>query len=192
MAWANMFSGHIKNVEDLKKFFINQRKQLLHEFYLPTVKEFFNLALAIVTDAIGREVTNLEECLELNPKELYQILAKVGIFSHACNYLIEAYYVSGVTLIELANDQPEGFKMETYLKKYKETFEAERKLQRIIKYSESYSVPLSRSSLEYYVHTKILESKNGFFVLNNAEKLNQIVDKMEEDLSSPSMINLLN
>lgn len=192
MALANIFNGHIKNVEDLKKFFIGQRKQLIHEFYLPTVKEFFNRALEIVTDAIGREVSTLEECIELNHKELYQSLAKVGIFSRACNYLVEAYYISGVTLIDLARDYGEGFKMDTFLKRNREMFEKERKLKRIIKYSESYSVPLSKSSLEYYVHTNIVESKNGFYILTDAEKLLPVINKMEEDLSSQLIINLLN
>ena len=77
MGWVNLFSGHISNVDDLKKFFIVQRKQLQHEFYLPTVKEFLNETLAIVSDAVGREVTTLEECMELSHKELYLILAKV-------------------------------------------------------------------------------------------------------------------
>jgi hypothetical protein len=128
----------------------------------------------------------------LTHKELYQILAKVGIFSRACNYLLEAYYICGVTLVDLSRDYGEGFKMDTFLKRYKEMFETERKLKRIIKYSESYSVPLSRSSLEYYIHTKIVESKNGFYILINEEKLWPIINKMEEDLSSQLMLNVLN
>jgi glycerol-3-phosphate O-acyltransferase len=192
MALANIFNGHIKTVDDLKKFFINHRKQLIHEFYLPTVKEFFNRALEIVSDAIEKEIKSLEECIELTHKELYLVLAKVGIFSRACNYLVEAYYISGVTLLDLTREYNEGFKMDTFLKRNKDMFEAERKLKRIIKYSESYSVPLSKSSLEYYVHTKIVESKNGFYLLADSEKLLTMVNKMEKDLSSQLIINLLN
>lgn len=191
MGLSNIFNGHIKTVDDLKKLFISQRKQLLHEFYLPTVKEFFNRALEIVSDAIGREVTTLEECVELSHKELYQVLAKVGIFSRACNYLIEAYYISGVTLLDLARDHSAGFKTDTFLKRNKDMFESERKLKRIIKYSESYSVPLSKSSLEYYVHTKMVDTKNGIYTLVDEEKLLPIINKMEEDLSSQLIVNLL-
>jgi glycerol-3-phosphate O-acyltransferase len=192
MALANIFNGHIKTVDDLKKFFIYQRKQLIHEFYLPTVKEFFNRAIDIVSDAIGREVKSLEECIDLSHKELYQALAKVGIFSRACNYLIEAYYISGVTLLDLTRDYSEGFKMDTFLKRNKEMFEIERKHKRIIKYPESYSVPLSKSSLEYFVYTKIVDSKNGFYILVDSDKLLPMINKMEEDLSSQLIINLLN
>jgi glycerol-3-phosphate O-acyltransferase len=192
MALANIFNGHITTVDDLKKVFINQRKQLQHEFYLPTVKEFFNRALEIVSDAIGRDIKTLEECVVLTHKELYLVLAKVSIFSRACNYLIEAYYICGVTLLDLSRDYGEGFKMDTFLKRNKEMYENERKLKRIIKYFESYSVPLSRSSLEYYIHTKIVDSKSGFYMLASNEKLMPIIKKMEEDLSSQLVINLLN
>ena len=193
MGWVNLFSGHIANVEDLKKFFINQRKQLTHEFYLPTVKEFLTEALDVVSDAIGRPVKTLEECVDLTHKELYLILAKVGLFSRACNYLLEAYYVCGLTLKDLSNnDYKEGFKMETFLKRYKEVFESERKLRRIIKYAESYSIPLSKSSLEYFIHAKIVDSNNGFYAVSDQEKLCDATTKVESDLAGQLSINLLN
>jgi glycerol-3-phosphate O-acyltransferase len=192
MGWVNLFSGHITNVEDLKKFFIVQRKQLIHEFYLPTVKEFLSKTLDIVSDAVGREITTLEECMELTHKELYLILAKVSFFSRACNYLLEAYYICGLTLFALSKDYKEGFKMETYLKRYKETFESERKLRRIIKYAESYSVPLSKSSLQYFIHTGIVDMNNGFYTTGDETKLAEMLAKIESDLTGQLSINLLN
>ncbi len=193
MGWINLFSGHITNVEELKKFFINQRKQLTHEFYLPTVKEVLNLTLDIVSDAIGRDVKTLEECVLLTHKELYLILAKVGLFSKACNYLLEAYYICGLTLKDLStHDYKEGFKMETFLKRYKEVFESERKLRRIIKYAESYSVPLSKSSLQYFVHAKIVDSNSGFYAVSDGAKLAEALAKVESDLEGQININLLN
>lgn len=192
MGWINLFSGHITNVDDLKKFFITHRKQLMHEFYLPTVKEFLISTLEIVSDAVGREVKTLEECMELSHKELYLILQKVSLFSRACNYLLEAYYVCGLTLTALSKEYKEGFKMETFLKKYKEVFESERKLKRIIKYAESYSVPLSKSSLQYFIHTGIVASNSGYYAVNDSEKLAEALAKVESDLSSQLSINLLN
>jgi glycerol-3-phosphate O-acyltransferase len=193
MGWVNLFSGHITNVDELKKFFINQRKQLTHEFYLPTVKEVLNLTLDIVTDAIGRKVTTMEECVDLTHKELYLILAKVGLFSRACNYLLEAYYICALTLKDLSvNDYKEGFKMETFLKRYKEVFDSEKKLRRIIKYAESYSVPLSKSSLQYFIHAKIVDSSAGFYAVGDQVKLGEVLAKVESDLESQLSVNLLN
>jgi glycerol-3-phosphate O-acyltransferase len=192
MAWMNLFSGHIKNVDDLKKFFINQRKQLIHEFYLPTVKEFFQSSLAIISDAIGRVVFNLDECMELSHKELYLILASVSPFARACNYLLEAYYICGNTLKDLDREFPDGFKMDIYTKRYKEIFEEEKKLQRLIKYPESYSVPLSKSSLEYYSHSKLVERKEGFFVVTDLNKMVEMTNKFESDLSGHMVMKLIN
>jgi len=191
MGWVNLFSGHISNVDDLKKFFMNHRKQLTYEFYLPTVKEFLNQTLAIVSDAIGREVKTLEECIELSHKNLYLILTKVSLFSRACNYLLEAYYVCGLTLKSLLNDHKEGFKMETFTKRYKEVFESERKLKRIIKYTESYSIPLSKSSLQYYVHSGVVASNSGYYAVTEPEKLSEVLHKIESDLSGQLSVNLL-
>lgn len=192
MAWMNLFSGHIKNVDDLKKFFIHQRRQLTHEFYLPTVKEFFQGALKIISDAINREVLSLEECMELSHKELYLILASVSPFARSCNYLLEAYYLCGMTLKELDREFPDGFKMDQYTKRYKEIFEEEKKLQRIIKYPESYSVPLSKSSLEYYSHAKLVENKQGLYRVTEVSALTELVAKLESDLLSQMTLKLMN
>jgi glycerol-3-phosphate O-acyltransferase len=193
MGWVNLFSGNISNVEDLKKFFIFQRKQLTHEFYLPTVKEVLGLTLDIVTDAIGRPVTTLEECVDLTHKELYLILAKVGLFARSCNYLLEAYYICGLTLKDLSTKEyKEGFKMETFIKRYKEVFESEKKLRRIIKYAESYSVPLSKSSLQYFIHSKLVDSNAGFYTVSDQTKLCDAITKIESELQGQLSINLLN
>jgi glycerol-3-phosphate O-acyltransferase len=192
MAWINLFNGHIKTVEDLKKFFIIQRRQLTLEFYLPTVKVFLTKALAIVSDAIGREVQSLEECMELSHKELYLILSSVGLFARSCNYLLEAYYITGMTLVELAREFNEGFKLDQYTKRYKEVFESEKKLKRIIKYPESYSVPLSKSSLEYYIHSQMILKENGLYVVSDLQKTSDLIQKLEADLSGHLSVNLLN
>jgi glycerol-3-phosphate O-acyltransferase len=135
----------------------------------------------------------LEECVELSHKELYLILAKVGLFARSCNYLLEAYYVCGLTLKELSTkDYKEGFKMETFLKKYKEVFESEKKLRRIIKYAESYSVPLSKSSLQYFIHAKIVDSNAGFYFVPHQAALCETLSKVESDLQGQLSINLLN
>lgn len=191
MAWVNLFSGHIQTVEDLKRFFMNQRRRLKYEFYLPTVKEFTNGALAIVSDAIDREVTTLEECLELTHKDLYQILQKVSLFSRACNYLLEAYFISGQAIKALSKEYKEGFKADTYSKKYKDVFESERKIKRVIKYAESYSIPLTRSSLQYYVNIGVVSSNNGYYTVNDKEKLVETLSKIESDLTGQISFNLL-
>ncbi len=191
LAWTNLFSGQIQNVEDLKRFFMTHRKQLSHEFYLPTIKEFFNRALLIISDAVLREVNSLEECMNLSHKELFLILTKVGGFGRSLNYILEAYYIAGLTLKDLNRHFKEGFKMDTYTKKYKEIFEEERALRRIIKYPESYSLPLSKSCLQYYIHAKVVESKAGYYAVTDSDRLEEKIKTLEGDLSSQLTVNLL-
>ena len=82
--------------------------------------------------------------------------------------------------------------METFLKRYKEVFESEKKLRRIIKYTESYSVPLSKSSLQYFIHAKIVDSNAGFYTVADHSKLSEALAKVESDLEGQLSINLLN
>jgi glycerol-3-phosphate O-acyltransferase len=191
MAWVKLFNGQIKNVDDLKKFFFAQRKQLVFEFYLPSIKEFQTKALDIISDAVSKPVESLDVCMELDHKELYQILSRVSPFARVNNYLLEAYYIAGLALIDLYRDQKEGFKLDTYTKKSKEVFEAEKRLKRVIKYPESFSIPLSKSSLQYYAHIKIVESKSGFYQIVDPEKLKLVVEGFEHDLTNQLILNVL-
>ena len=74
----------------------------------------------------------------------------------------------------------------------KEVFENEKKLRRIIKYAESYSVPLSKSSLQYFIHAKIVDSNAGFYTVADHDKLNEVISKLESDLQGQLAINLIN
>ena len=192
MAWVKLFNGQIKSVDDLKRFFLSQRKQLVFEFYLPSVKAFQTKALEIISDAVKKPVNSLDDCMELDHKELYQILSSVSPFARVNNYLIEAYYIAGLSLIELYHDQKEGFKMDTYTKRTKDVFEAEKRLKRVIKYPESFSIPLSKSALQYYTHIKLVESRTGFYVVNDIEKLKSAVESFEHDLTNQLILNVLN
>ncbi len=192
MAWVKLFNGQINNTDDLKRFFLHQRKQLVFEFYLPSVKEFQNKALEIISDAVAKPVESLDQCLELTHKELYQILSRVSPFARVNNYLLEAYYISGLALIDLYREQKEGFKLDTYTKKSKDVFEAEKKLKRVIKYPESFSIPLAKSSLQYFTHIKLVEQKAGFYVINDFEKLKASIESLEHDLTNQLILNVLN
>ncbi len=189
-AWIRLFHGEILNVSDLKKFFFQQRKRLIFEFYLPSIKEIFILALKIVSHSVGRDIHSLDECLNLNHKELYLILTKVAPFSRAYHSLTEAYYISAKTLLDLHAKQKDGFKIETYLKRSKEIFDNEKKLQRMIKYPESFSEPLARSALQYFIYIKAIENKKGFMEISELNKLQEIYEQFSNDLSAKLSIQI--
>jgi glycerol-3-phosphate O-acyltransferase len=189
-AWINLFSGEINDVKDLKEFFLYQRKQLKHEFYLPTVKQFFYKTLSVVSDAIGRRIGTLEELMSLSNQELYKITSKVGIFSRALSYITEAYYVAGLALQSLAKDHPEGFRIDAYNKKMMEIHDSKRKLGRLIRYNESYSVPLTKSALKYYTHLNWVKNQAGTIQIDNEEEFTAIVNKIKKNLEDQLTVNI--
>ncbi|MCF8058320.1 MAG: 1-acyl-sn-glycerol-3-phosphate acyltransferase [Bacteriovoracaceae bacterium] len=189
-AWINLFSGQINDVKDLKEFFLFQRRQLKHEFYLPTVKQFFYGTLSVVSDAIGRRVGTLEELMSLERQDLYAIASKVGIFNRALTYIMEAYYVGGLALEALNRDYPTGFKIEAFNKKVKEVHEAERKLDRLIRYPESYSIPLTKTALKFYTHGATVENDMGLLKIVKVDDFNENLNRIKKNLNDLLTINI--
>jgi glycerol-3-phosphate O-acyltransferase len=144
----------------------------------------------VVSDAIGRRVGTLEELMSLSNQELYKITSKVGIFSRALSYITEAYYVAGLALESLAKDYPEGFKIDAYNKKMQEIHESKRKLGRLIRYNESYSVPLTKSALKYYTHLDWVKNQAGMIQISNEEEFTGIVNKLKKNLEDQLTVNI--
>jgi glycerol-3-phosphate O-acyltransferase len=189
-AWVNLFNGQINNVEDLKKFFLYQRKQLKHEFYLPTVKQFFHRALNVVTDAIGRRVSSLNDLTTLSQKELYAIVAKVGVFGRTLSYINEAYYASALATLEMSRESDQGFKMETYQKRVADVFERERELGRVIRYPEGYSQPLVKNVIKYLENLSFVEFADGRYRVTDEAGLAALVKRYENDLIDQLTLNI--
>lgn len=189
-AWINLFSGQINDVKDLKEFFLFQRRSLKYEFYLPTVKEFFYGTLKVVSDCIGRRVGTLEDLMNLNHKELYAIASTVGIFNRALTYIMEAYFVAGRAIYSLSQTYPEGFKIDDYNKLVKELHEEERKLGRLIRYPESYSVPLMKSALKYYGQSGTVENSMGTINVTRPDDFENIYKRIEKNLNDLMTISI--
>lgn len=190
IAWINLFNGEINNVADLKRFFLEQRSMLKHEFYLPTVKQFFYRCLTTISDCIGRKVTSLDDLMKLSHKELYSIVAKIGVFARVLNYINECYYICALSFKELHAEYATGVKNDTYTKKTREVFDREKQYDRLIRYPESYSLPLVKSALAFFEHQKIVERKDGLLTVVDQEKLDFIVRRYEKDLSDLMTLNI--
>lgn len=190
MAWINLFNGEINNVADLKRFFLEQRSMLKHEFYLPTVKQFFHRCLTTISDCIGRKVTSLEELMKLSHKELYSIVSRIGVFSRVLNTINECYYICALSFKELSTEYATGVKTDVYTKKTREVFDRERQYDRLIRYPESYSMPLVKSALAFLEHQKIVERKDGLLSVIDQEKLDFIIRRYEKDLSDLMTLNI--
>jgi len=192
LGWVRIFRGEIENFDQLRRFFLDQRKQLKHEFYLPTVENFLKKAALILSDALGREITDFKGMFELNSKDTYAIISKVGIFGRSLSYIHEAYLISALTLkAELQNDGDFITKNE-YLSDAKEMFNERLRLGRIIRYRESLSLQLFESALKYFVDINIISNEDNSIKLINIEKLNICINDFKKDLKDQLMINIRN
>jgi glycerol-3-phosphate O-acyltransferase len=186
--WFNVFNGSIKDGMSLTRFLQTKRKELKYEFYLPTVKEMIREALNIISYALGRRVESIEECMKLSSQELYQIATKVRRFSTALSYLYEAYYISSLSVKYLAN---ESFTQERFVQVAKELFELEFEHGRVVKYPESFAVPIIKETLDYHLNQKVLErNEDRTFRVVDVSKLDDLIEKFIRDLNDQVAINL--
>jgi glycerol-3-phosphate O-acyltransferase len=186
--WFNVFNGSIKDGMQLTRFLMAKRKELKYEFYLPSMKEMIIEALDIISYALGRKVESLEECMRFSSQDLFLIAAKVRRFSTALSYIYEAYYISSLAISYLAN---ENFTQERFIQVVKELFSLELEHGRVVKYPESFAVPIIKETLNYHQNQKIIDrnSDRTFRVVDRA-KLDETIEKFIQDLNDQVTINL--
>lgn len=188
-AWVGVFNGSIKDGKDLRDFLLREREKLKHEFYLPTVRELFEKGVSIISDSIGREAKSMDEFMHLSHQELYAIARRVGVFSRICNYIFEGYFVSAVSLRALGAEG-EGFKFDQYMKKFKEVYESERRLGRVIRYPESYSEPVAKSALNYFSHRALIENDMGTYKATEPDRFDSLIEEIERGIRQKLTFNI--
>jgi glycerol-3-phosphate O-acyltransferase len=187
IAWINLFSGKINTVEELKAFFLQQRDQLKHEFYLPTVHEYMSKAFKILSDAAGKEISTFEEALNLSHKELYAIATNLGMFSRSLSYINESYFISATAIKSFGSNR---FKYEAFAKKAAEVFSHEIKIADVIRFPESQNVELLKNAIKYFTHNGILENDMGEYKVNDHDMLEIYINKLESELREQLKFNL--
>jgi glycerol-3-phosphate O-acyltransferase len=186
--WFNVFNGSIKDGMQLTRFLNNKRKELKYEFYLPSTREMLASALDVISYALGRRMESIEECMKLNPQDLYLIATKVRRFSTALSYLYEAYYISSITLKYLST---ENFTMERFTQVAKELFTLEIEHGRVVKYPEAFAVPIIKDTLDYHLNQKVLERNDDrSYKVVDGHKLEELIEKFIRDLNDQVAINL--
>jgi glycerol-3-phosphate O-acyltransferase len=186
--WFNIFNGQIKDQMQLARYLQVKRKELKYEFYLPSVREMIYHALDIMSYALGRKVTSIDEALHFSSQELYQIAAKVRHFSTAFSYIYEAYYTSAITIKYLAQAP---FNNERFIQVARELFSLELEHGRVVKYPESFAVPILKDTLYYLENLKVLEKMDGGqFRLVDPARLDALIEKFIRDLNDQVTINL--
>ncbi|MGE3610075.1 MAG: 1-acyl-sn-glycerol-3-phosphate acyltransferase [Bacteriovoracaceae bacterium] len=186
--WFNVFNGSIKDGMQLTRFLMIKRKELKYEFYLPSVKDMLSDALQVISYALGRKVESMEECMKFSSQELYIIATKVRRFSTALSYLYEAYYISTLTIKYFGEN---NFTQDRFVQVAKELFELELQHGRVVKYPESFAVPIIKETLDYALNQKVIErNEDRTFKVMDSQKLDELIEKFIKDLNDQVAINL--
>ncbi len=189
LAWFNVFSGEIDSVEGLKDFFVKQRNLLKHEFYLPTVKQYYSKTLKILSRAVGREILSLKDAIEFSNKDLYEVASKLSLFARSLTYIHEAYFVSALTLESFQKDGVDHFKSADYMKRSIEVFNAEIQSQRIIRFAESQNVELMKTALKYFEQVGVLGYEDNAYFVADTTKLSDFIESTEKTLKDQLKLN---
>lgn len=186
--WFNIFNGNIKDDGDLRKFLLIKRKELKYEFYLPKTVEMIEEGIKIIEYSIGRKISNIDEILNLSVDELYLVASKVRHFSSALSYIYEAYYISVITVKYLSDEK---FSMDKFLQVSRDLFDMEKEHGRIVKYSESFTIPKMKSTLDYLVNLQLIEkNEKGLYKVVDIEKVGEMIEKFARDVNDQVSINL--
>ncbi len=185
--WFNIFNGSLKTEVDLDKFLQMKRKELKYEFYLPRTIEMVQEGIDIISYALKRPIASINDVLTLSIEDLYTVASKVRRFSSALSYIYEAYYISAISVKYLIDEK---FTEEKFLNVARELFEMEKEHGRIVKYSESFTVPKLKATLGYLTSLNVVETldKNCYKVLDPG-KLNYLIEKFAKDVNDQVSIN---
>lgn len=179
--WISVFNGKIKTMDELKNYLIEQKNQLKYEFYLPTTKSLFTMSLDLISDAVGRKIDTLEEALKVSHEDLYLIGKKVGPFARSMSYLFEGHYVILLALEKLS-ETLEEFSYNNIYETCEEIHKEELQYGKLVKYVESLGKPLLKTSLQFFVHKKLLEFEDGVYGSVDLDLLEQFIKNYEREL----------
>lgn len=186
--WFNIFSGDIKTSTDLRSFLFTKRKELKYEFYLPKTTELMEEGMKIVSYYINRDISSIDEILDLEREDLYKVASKVRRFSTVLSYIYEAYYTSVVTVKYLADER---FTLDKFLQISKELFEMEMEHGRIVRYPEAYTVPKMKATLDYLAFLNIIEkTAKGSYIVLDQHKLGRLIEKFAKDINDQVSLNI--
>ncbi len=174
LGWINIFRGTIKTRKDLKDFYFAQRNFLKIEFYLPPAKEFLRSIKNMVSYSIGRPFLRLDDCLRFSHKDLYELAAKLGMFSRGCTYIYEGYYLTTLAIKNLTSAGKIDFTMDDFLKEFSQVWEIELENGRIINFSESSSALLIKNSFKFLIMENIIENNLSSYKVLSLNRLDQL------------------
>ena len=173
-------------------FLHNQRVQLKHEFYLPTVKELFTMGFKVLSDALDRTIRSFDDLEEFSHEDLYAIGKKLGSFSRMMSFLYEGHYISLLTILDeyKKTDGEVSFSFSEFIKSAEIVHQEEIDYGKRVKFPESFGQPLLKSAMNYLVHEEVLRFEDGKYCDVNFELLDIFIKTYAKDLLDHLSFNM--
>ena len=123
----------------------------------------------------------------MTESEMDSIGERVGIYANLFRYKYEAYYIGNLTLIGLGRKE---FSQDEYFKRSYETFTLGQRSGQVIKYSESFSLPVIKNTLDYALNQGLVEATGNGLRVCDIDRLKTLVYQYSQDLLEIYQINL--
>jgi glycerol-3-phosphate O-acyltransferase len=187
LSMQGIIRKEIQDVKQLRQFLLMKRRELKYEFYLPTVKDMYAQAIEVANHALGRTITDLQDCFSMTVEEQQNMLSCVGTLACSFRYIYEAYYVVSLTLKNMG-ERP--FTREEFIKMAKEIFEMEKLHGRFVRFPESFTVDAIRSSFQSFTAYKMILREGDRFRASQMSLTEDALTKYAKDLTDLLMANM--
>lgn len=177
----------ITSVDELTNLIQEKRKELKYEFYLPATVKMWNQALQVLDYFLAKNFSSIDQFFSMTESEMDSIGERVGIYANLFRYKYEAYYIGNLTLIGLGRKE---FSQDEYFKRSYETFTLGQRSGQVIKYSESFSLPVIKNTLDYALNQGLVEATGNGLRVCDIDRLKTLVYQYSQDLLEIYQINL--
>lgn len=186
LALKKLMKGEISSKHSLLRFLIMRREELKYEFYLPTMKEMTNQGLQIINHACGVELEQLTDALQMSLNQHNEMRRYMAPFSNTFGYIYESYYISATTLTKLKEVTP----LNDFLKVAKEIFDLEIHHGRLVRFPESFSVQVLKTSLKYFQQKNVIHFENDCIEVKDRQRLSRLIDGFVEAINDQIYLSL--
>lgn len=188
--WEQIRLKNISNTAEMEAFVLKKRKQLKYDIYIPAIDDMWSLGVRMVDYFSSGTIKSFSDVFKLEVSEFEKIGVKISIYGNFFRYKYEAYYLSFLTYLSLGTSQ---FTALEYFGLSQEIFDLERLNGLVIKYSESYSLPMMKNSLNYALNIGILSisaKDPEKYLVNDLDNVKSLIIEYAENIASINQMNL--
>ncbi len=179
LAWVKTKNNQLGSEKDIVHFFLERRKELKYEFYLPTISKMWQQAFVLLSDIVHKPIKHISDWLALSLEEKETIGRSLSYAGYFFRYKYEAYGLAMLTLLRLASKH---FTEQDYLAMSREIFALEQMNGNIIKFPESYSIPIMKNTLNFAINSQLVNKNDQYYTVIDIPAVKAKLDHFLQDL----------